>query len=88
MAEYAKLSAEDEDEDISPLASVYDDAVWWKRKLTHGWVAPILEVGSTKQLGTTFSTFHPRLSDVKFPLPFCVFMGCYDDKMMELDRDG
>ena len=48
---YAKLSAEDDEDDAAGMhATVYDDASWWKTRVTHGWVAPILKAGADHQL--------------------------------------
>lgn len=56
MAEYMQLpTAADDDDDaagnVGPGVPVFDDAPWWTRRVTHAWVAPILKVGSAKQLG-------------------------------------
>jgi ABC-type multidrug transport system fused ATPase/permease subunit len=56
MAEYSKLSVDDDPDDEfgddgQPARSLFDDSPWWTRRVTHAWVAPILKVGSTKQLG-------------------------------------
>eukprot|EP01052_Picozoa_sp_SAG31_P000604 SAG31_NODE_17_length_35773_cov_25.999271_29_plen_588_part_00 len=56
MGEYMKLSTSAEDDDdcrsvAAPGVPVFDGAPWWTRRVTHAWVAPILKVGSAKQLG-------------------------------------
>jgi hypothetical protein len=68
---YAKLQSSDLDEPPESEApaslaglALYDDAPWWVQRVTHGWVAPLLDAGQTKQLGMDDLPRCPKMARV------------------------
>ena len=45
--------------------ALYDDAPWWVQRVTHGWVAPLLDAGQTKQLGMDDLPRCPKMARVE-----------------------
>ena len=73
---YARLSTAEGGDSASGSHDAFGDASCWSRRVSHGWVSPILAVGNAKQLDMADLPRCPQLARVE-PLlaAFDAFMG-------------